>query len=158
MNPFNLNPVEENERLQLFNFSKADEQEAFIENAAQEGYVLDYSMNSLPELERYVRTKKMVVDAISDEAVGQRMDCWTYLGEVVRQNFGGRWQVSFNEENTLNRGLFVVEGHAKTPGVEFVPNRLLQAFIQRGRGGEWRRAIEAQVNPRPVDFSDLMEE
>lgn len=158
MQLFDLDPEQENERLQLFTFNKADEQDAFIETAEQEGYLLDYSLNSLTELERYVRANNLTVSDKSNKAIAQRMDCWTYLGEVVRRNFGGRWQVSMNDENSLNRGLFVIEGHAKTPGVEFVPSRLLQAFIQRGRGGEWRRAIEAQTDPRPVDFSDLQEE
>ena len=158
MKLLNLDPEEENERLQLFTFNKVDEQEAFIASAEQEGYALNYSLDSLAELERYVRAKNLIVNDTSEEAIAQRVDCWTYLGEVVRLNFGGRWQVSMNDENSLNRGLFVIEGHAKTPGVEFVPNRLLQAFIQRGRGGEWRRAIEAQINPRAIDLSDIQDD
>lgn len=157
MRTLDLNPEAENERLQLFNFSLPDEQEAFIDAATAEGYVFDYSLTSLADLERYVRAKALTVSDASDEAVAQRVNCWAYLGQVVRHNFGGRWAISMNEDNSLNRGLFVVEGHAKTPGVEFVPNRLLQAFIQRGRGGEWRRAIEAQTNPQPIDLSDLVE-
>ena len=48
MKLLNLDPEEENERLQLFTFNKADEQEAFIASAEQEGYALNYSLDKYP--------------------------------------------------------------------------------------------------------------
>ncbi|MBF9219807.1 hypothetical protein [Hymenobacter ruricola] len=157
MNPSTLDFAEEEEKFQLFLFELEDRQEAFIENSTAQGYQLDYTSQSLTELERYLTAMPFSWDDKSDEAVGRRLDCWTYLGEVVRQNHGGDWQLSWNDDNSANRGQFVITGHAPVEGVEFTPLRLIKTFIQRGQSGALNRAVQAQVNPTPVDFSDLRE-
>jgi hypothetical protein len=45
-----LDPSAENERLQLLLFEMPDRQEDFLEAAAAEGYHLDYTLATLPEL------------------------------------------------------------------------------------------------------------
>jgi hypothetical protein len=156
MNTSTLNLAEEEEKFQIFLFEMSDRQEAFIGSLSKR-YTLDYTLQSLAELERYIRENQIDWNDKSDNAVSQRLDCWTYLGEVMRHNYGGSWHLSWNDENTTNHGQYVIIGHTKVLGIEFTPLRLVKAFIQRGRGGELLRAVQAQINPVQLDLSDLRE-
>lgn len=133
----------------------ADEQNKFLRVANALGYRLTnpQQMESLEELERYIREEKVDFKNPSDEALSERTNCWYYLGEVVRITFGGGWQFSMNEENTANWGDYVIEGHSPVPGVEFEPLGLVRGFIGRGcRLGTFRRAIMAHVTIDEDDF------
>lgn len=161
MPQLDYNREEEEERLEGFLLNMTDEQALFIEQSQGKSYKLDriYSLNSLTELERYVREQKVDFGNPSNEALDQRTNCWYYLGEVVRRNFNGQWAFSMNEENTIHWGAYVVTGHCSVPGVEFEPLGLLKRFILRGYPtGALQRAIKSQVVPAPVDFSDLPDE
>jgi hypothetical protein len=157
MNPSSLDFTEATEKFQLFLFELEDRQEAFTEMAAAEGYVLDYCLGSLTELERYLTALTWSWDDKSDEAVGRRLDCWTYLGEVMRRNYGGDWQLSWNDDNSANRGHFFITGHRPIDGVEFTPLRLVKAFIQRGKPGALTRAVQVQAVSTQIDLRDLRE-
>lgn len=123
MNPNILNLAQAEENFQLFLFELDDRQEDFITAAEVKSFALDYSLKSLPELERYVKEAQFNWEDKADAAVGQRLDCWTYLGEVMRQNHGGAWQLSWDDDNTANRGQYVIAGHTATAGIEFTPLR-----------------------------------
>jgi hypothetical protein len=154
------NQDEENDKLQIFLFNMIEEEIDFIEQARREGYQLnaEHTVSSLSELERYVLDKGINYQDKSDEALHHRSLCWYYLGEVVRENFGGYWQFSMNEDNTMHWGLYVIEGHTPIPGLEFEPLGLLKRFTRRRNLGSLRRAIESQVNPEPVDLSEFPDE
>lgn len=153
---FNLE--DENEKLNLFLFEMDDLQEAFVEQAEAEGYTLDLSLDSLDELERYVIDTQVTFEDTSDAALAQRTNCWCYLGEVVRENCGGHWAFSANEENSVNWGMYVITGHSPVEGVEFEPLGTLKGFILHGTPGGLRAAVEADINPEEIDFSDIEED
>jgi hypothetical protein len=56
MNTSTLNLAEEEEKFQIFLFEMSDRQEAFIGSLSKR-YTLDYTLQSLAELERYIRRK-----------------------------------------------------------------------------------------------------
>lgn len=72
------------------------------------------------------------------------------LGELVRQNYGGRWVLSWNNDNSMNRGLPVLIGHCPVDGVEFAPLRVMHFYALRRNRGLLRRSIEADVQPSPL--------
>lgn len=142
------NLEEEEDKLFSFLLLMADEQNKFLRIVNALGYKLTnpQSMESLNELECYIREQNVNFKDSSNEALTDRTNCWYYLGEVVRKNFGGQWRFSMNEENTANWGDYVIEGHCSVPGVEFEPLGLVRSFTGKGcRPGTFRRAIMAHV-------------
>jgi len=153
-----LDPAAENERLQLLLFEMPDRQEDFLEAAATEGYHLDYALNTLPELERYLRDHAAALawrDKSAD-AVARRLDCWSYIGETFRENFGGGWNVSLTDPDSVLYGQFVLQDFGDR-GLEFSPTTTLQAYLLRGKPAI-RSMMEAHIQVAPVDLSDLPEE
>ena len=147
----------ENEKLQLFLFELDDHQELFTETAEVEGYTLDYSLDSLLELERYLADKQVTFLDASDRALAQRMNCWSYVGETFRENFGGGWTVSVDDPQSVNYGLFVIQGFDAV-GVEFEPLGTLRRYLRQAKPGRLRGLMEAHVHAAPLDLSHLPEE
>lgn len=131
-----------------------DRQRTFVETAADEGFMLDYSLDSLANLEEFLLYDDIPLSDKSDEAVSLRVDCWTYLGEVMRRNYGGAWHVSSNDANTANQGQFVIEGHSPL-GTEYVPLRSLTAFLLRRKCGFFLSNIQNQLAPVEIDLTGL---
>lgn len=154
---------QEEDKLDIFLLRMEDEETVFIAEAQRQGYKLDrgHSMDSLTDLERYVREARVNFQDSSDKALDERTNCWYYIGEVVRKNFTGRWAFSMNEENPDHWGDYVIVGHSPVTGLEFEPLGLLQGFILRGcKPGALRRAILFDVDPvgSSTDLSDLPDE
>ena len=154
-----LDYEDENEKLQIFLFEMADRQEVFLDTAQAEGYSLDYTLDSLVELERYIETHKLQMQWLdkSDGAVSLRVDCWSYLGETFRKTYGGGWNVSLNDLDSINYGQFVIEDFDETKQ-EFDPLGILQGYLLRGKSGSLRRSVDSYVDFKPIDLSDLGEE
>ena len=136
----------------------ADEQNNFLRVANTLNYRLTnpQSTESLEELERYIREQNLNFKDPSDEALNERTNCWYYLGEVVRINYGGGWEFSMNEENTANWGHYVIEGHCSVAGVEFEPLGIVRNFIANGYpAGALRRAIMADIADDDDFLADL---
>ena len=70
---------------------------SWIVNALKsEGYKIDYSLNSLKEIDRFFeensKNGKIVSDGLLSEDLGARMfGIGSYIGEVIRINAGGEW-------------------------------------------------------------------
>ena len=149
---------EEEDKLFSFLLLMADEQNKFLRVANALGYRLTnpQSMKSLEELERYIREQRLTFQESSDEALSDRTNCWYYLGEVVRLNYGGGWEFSMHEDNTANWGAYVVVGHCPVAGVEFEPLSIVRNFIANGYpSGAFRRAIMADVADDDDFLADL---
>ncbi|WP_046247283.1 hypothetical protein [Hymenobacter terrenus] len=160
MERIKYNKEEEESKLDTFIFNMDEEEIGFIKQARQQGYMLDeeHSLTSLTELERYALEKGINFQDPSEEALDARTLCWYYLGEVVRMNYGGSWQFSMSEDNTMHWGLYVIEGHTPIQGLEFEPLGLLRRFIRKKASGTFLTSIENHVNPKPVDFSQFPDE
>jgi hypothetical protein len=81
-----------------------------------------------------------------------------YLGEIVRTNYGGKWHLSLDDPKNVNFNTPVIIGHTPIEGLEFSPIRTMRAFALKRQPGMLSRAINADINPRPIDLSDLIEE
>jgi hypothetical protein len=81
-----------------------------------------------------------------------------YLGEIVRTNYEGKWQLSLDDPKNVNFNTPVIVGHTSIEGLEFSPIGMMRAFALKRRPGMWWAAIDADINPRPLDLSDLIEE
>ena len=154
------NLEEEENKLEAFLLLIGEQEPRFIADAEHDTYQLttDHSVASLGELERYLRDKKINFTDQSDIWLARRAHCWYYLGEVVRQTYGGFWRFSMNEENTANWGCYVIEGHTSIEGVEFEPLGLVKGFIEDGCPSPYfLDAILAQIDPESdvIDWDDM---
>lgn len=134
---------------EMFLFMIDDVLEPFIEQAEQAGYVLNYSLESLDQVEAYaieVDTKPL------DDFHGRASQ---YLGETVRKVFGGHWELSLNmKENSMNYGKPVIVGHSKYD-VEFPPYEVVARFLRRRLPGLLKQVVLNDVDPQILDLSDL---
>jgi hypothetical protein len=144
------NVEEEENKLEAFLLLMGEQERQFIEEAKRDAYQLtiDHSIESLKELERYLRDKRVNFYDQTDNSLARRAHCWYYLGEVVRQTYGGFWRFSMNQENTAHWGCYVIEGHTPVEGVEFEPLGLVKGFTEDGYPSPYfLDAILAQVDP-----------
>ena len=149
----------ENEKLNLFLFEMDDRQEAFVEKLEEQGYSLDYTLDSVAYLERYIQANYAQIEwkNKTNDAIELRGDCWSYLGETFRKTYGGGWRVSAEGPENVNYGKWVIEGF-DDKGTEFEPLGTLQGYLLRGKPGSLKRSLEVHVNFVPTDLSDLAED
>lgn len=81
-----------------------------------------------------------------------------FLGEIVREGYGGKWVLPLDDEKNINFNTPVIVGHTPIDGLEFAPLSVMRAYALRRKQGTLQRAVDAQVNPKPVDLSGLAEE
>lgn len=153
-----FDPDVENEKLQVFLFEMGDRQAKFMESLEEQGYYLDYTLDSLSELTRYidVRKSQMQWRDKSDAAIELRLDCWSYIGETFRKTFGGGWNISLEDVDSALYGQYIIEKFDEI-GQEFDPLGTLQSYLLRGKPS-LRSMMEAHVDYTPIDLSDLPEE
>lgn len=147
-----LNKEEEQEKLQQFIFEIDDLLEEFIDDTESLGYILDYTINSLDTLERFILDKEIVN---TDNDLDIRTKCWIYLGELFRKLIKkGEWSVSLNDENTINYGLYTISNY-NNEKTEFVPIRYVKAFILKKEKGFFRSVIKNHINPELLNLDDI---
>ena len=134
-----------------------DEQTDALENdAASRGIQLDFSISSLEKLEQLF---PMMAEGADKDTTNQLIVYFArYLGEIVRNNYEGKWHLSLEDPKNVNFNTPVIVGHTPIEGLEFAPIGIMRAFALKRRPGMLLRAINAQINPKPVDLSDLVEE
>ena len=119
------------ELLEMFDkfYLKVDFRIGHLKNVAKEaGYNLDLSVESLDVLEDYIL--KMNIDSDHD----LYDDVASYIGEVVRNTYGGKWECCLDKKNSLFYGLPVISNFNKY-GVLLSPYSLLKIFIHRKKEG-----------------------
>ncbi len=143
----NLTVKELEEKFDNFLFNIDDYIEDLQDKAAKQQLNLDLSVQSVNDLEKFILKNNISVD--SDEY----NDCSAYLGEVVVENFEGKWICNLDKENnSLYYGFPVVTAHSKE-GVLFSPFHVVKAFILRKKENLFIDAIKSQVEPTEVDWS-----
>ena len=135
---------------EMFLFYMDDVLELFIEQAEEKGIDLDYSLESLDQLENYAL---LVDEKPLSDFHGHSSQ---YLGEVVRKCFGGKWILSLDmKENSLYYGKPVIYGHSKFD-VQYAPYSIMATFLRRRLTGLLKRSVLGQINPPPpLDLSHL---
>ena len=153
-----IDPEAANEELQQYLFHLADNQEEFVEKLQNSGFNLDYSLNSLPELERYIEEmgERIAWKNKAESAAFLRLGVWSYIGETFRKNFGGGWLVSLKDPDSVYYGKWVISGFSKLE-LEFDPLGTMLSFLLRGKPSI-RSMMESHVHIVPLDLSHLSEE
>jgi len=143
----NLSEIELKEKFELFLFNLSNQLEDFLEKALNNGYKLDYSLDSLSVLEKFLIKEKVTVnDDFYSDASG-------YLGEVVRKNFDGIWECSLDKEkNGIHYGLPVIVGHSDFD-IELSPFTVVKIFLIRHRENHFSKVIKNHTNPTPKDIN-----
>lgn len=146
-------PTEEiEEKFENFIFNMSDNLEQIEEKANQQNLKFDYTLNSLKNIERYILKNNTT---INDDDYN---DLSSYLGEVLRKNSKGNWICNLDKEgNSLYYGFPVIAGHS-IDGVLFSPFHLIKAFILRKKENLFKEAIESQINPKEIDWSNYESE
>lgn len=149
----NLTQEQLQEKFDLFLFNIDDYLESFIDKLSELGYNLDYSIESLDTLERYLIEKK--IDKNSNDV----NDAAAYFGEVVRKKYGGKWVCNLDKENnSLYYGLPVITGLGKVTGVLLSPFSSVKSLLIRPRENHFKTIIENHINPIPVDLNKFPNE
>jgi hypothetical protein len=133
-----------------------DQLEALERDAERFGISLDYSMASLASLETLF--DKMAVGLGKEEMDRLIVYFSRYLGEVVCRTYNGKWVLSLDDPRNVYFNTPVIVGHSSVPGLDFSPLGVMRAYSLRRQRGVLYRAIDADVNPSPLDLSDLLEE
>lgn len=133
-----------------------DQLEALADEAAKRGIKLDKTLDDLERLEKLFDL--MVEGADKDTRSSLIVTFARYLGEVVRIRYGGRWALPLDDEKNINFNKPVIVGHAKIEGLEFSPLTTMRAYALKKKPGMLRRAVDADIDPKPLDLSGLIEE
>lgn len=153
-----IDPEAANEELQQYLFHLTDNQEEFINKLQSSGFNFDYSLDSLPELERYIGDmgERIAWKNKAESAAFLRLGVWSYIGETFRKNFGGGWLVSLSDTDSVYYGKWVISGFSEL-GLDFDPLGTMLSFLLRGKPSI-RSMMESYVNIVPLDLSHLPEE
>jgi len=139
------------EMFQDFLIALPDYMEDFIHNGKKDGYIFDYSLDSLSTLEEFAQRK-----VITSESVMVN-DIAAYIGEVIIVNYGGGWRCSIeNGPKSVSYGLPVVYGF-NNYGLEFSPFEVVGVFVERPRKNHFFKSIQGYINPLEdeLDLDDL---
>ncbi|MDN7429378.1 hypothetical protein [Burkholderia sp. AU45388] len=134
-----------------------DDQLDWLSGKAEEhGIELDVALDDLSKLEKLF---DLLSDGKDKDYVSRLVITFArFLGEIVRENYGGKWTLPLDDEKSINFNTPVIVGHVPIDGLEFAPLSVMRAYALRRKQGTLRRAVDAQVNPKPVDLSGLEEE
>ncbi|KQM77872.1 hypothetical protein ASE74_15850 [Pedobacter sp. Leaf216] len=146
----NLTIEELEEKFENFIFNIDDYLESFIDKAEEQGYNLDYSTNSLNDLENYLTKNK--IDKDNDDV----NDAAAYFGEVVRKNYGGNWICSLDiENNSLYYGKPVIVGHTQPKDLQLSPFDSVLIFVIRPRKNHFLKVVKNHIDPEELDLDEF---
>lgn len=137
MEPVKATP-EQRDEFELFLFEMDVVLEDFLNQAVQHGVALDYTIDSLDQLETLaIRLLDQGEDA---DLVCNR--CARYLGEVFRKTLGGKWELCLKDRKYLYFGLPVLAGYSSS-SIEFCPLAVVRNFNHSRKEGTLRTALES---------------
>jgi hypothetical protein len=150
-----FNKKEAEEKFDDFLMIMDDQLDWLTEEAERYGFTLKLTPDDFAKLEK-------LFDLMSE---GQNKDFISrlvitfarHLGEIVRVNYGGKWELPLDDEKNVNFNTPVIVGHTPIQGLEFAPLSVMRAYSLRRKRGTLQQAVEAHVTPSPLDISDLIE-
>lgn len=127
-----------------------------VEQALDQDIVLDGSLQSFDRLESlYASTSATLTQ---DDRSALRVVFARYLGDSVRELYGGQWTLPLDDARDISFNMPVIVGHSTCPWLEFNPIHTMLAFSLRQETGMIRRVVAHSVDPQILDLSDLTEE
>jgi hypothetical protein len=138
------------EKFEEYLFHMDDVLEAFEEQAAQHGFELDYSLDSLDLVEQFAHKLEAKPGSKFADHAAQ------YLGSVLVEGFGGHWELSLDaKDNSLYYGLPVIVGHTDVDGLQFCPQHIMGLYLARPAKSQLKNAVLADVGDDDFDLDDL---
>lgn len=120
-----LNKEKAIEDLNKFLFYIDDWLEELVEHASEQGFNLDFSLESLKDLAKYVRKNNIINNK---ENIAEFANCWVYLGETFRKLAANSfWTVGLEDKRNMNYGLYFLTGYNENMS-EFIPILYLNNF------------------------------
>lgn len=139
-----------------FIFQMDDRIESLEGRAASVGVRLTMDLSGIDALEDAFDLLSTGID--TEERKDLVITCARYLGEIVRVAYGGRWHLPLDDKKDVHFNMPVIAGLSTIADLYFSPIHLMRAYSLRGRKGTLRTGVDAIVNPKPLDLSDLVEE
>jgi hypothetical protein len=134
-----------------------DDQLDWLSNEAKkQGFRLDNRLDDLKKLENLFDLMSYGKD--KDHISKLVVTFSRYLGELVRVNYGGKWTLPLDDEKNVNFNTPVIIEHTSINGLEFAPISVMRSYALRRKPGTLQRAVNAQVNPKPIDLSGSAED
>ncbi|MFK8281916.1 hypothetical protein [Capnocytophaga cynodegmi] len=148
MEKFTVKELED--KFENFIFNIDNYVESIQNKAKSQDLDFDLSIKSVDLIEKYIVNNDITIE--NDDY----NDLSAYLGEVVRRNFqNAQWKCNLDKENnSLYYGFPVIEGHS-TERILLSPFHLIKAFILRKKERLLLGAIESQIHPKLIDWSDF---
>lgn len=144
------------EDFNLFLFHIDDYLDELIEKTEAQGFHLDYSLDSLIELAKYIRKNKILNDK---EHISDFANCWIYLGEVFRRLAPeAYWTIGLENIKNMNYGLYFLTGYDKEMS-EFIPilyvNNFTLSSTEELDNNFFCELIEFELDPVVPSLDDL---
>lgn len=146
---------DERERFDRFIFIMENQLEALEEKAESHGIHLTRELDSLEKLEHFF--DEMTINLSKEEKNELSVTFGRYLGEIVRETFGGKWHLPLENPKNINFNTPVIVGHTKIDGLEFPALSVMHAYSLRKKPGLLRKAVMSQIEPKAVDIDHLEE-
>lgn len=146
---------DEREKFDRFIFIMEDQLEALEEKAESYGIHLTRELDSLEKLEHFF--DEMTINLSKEEKNELSVTFGRYLGEIVRETFGGKWHLPLENPKNINFNTPVIVGHTKIDGLEFPALSVMHAYSLRKKPGLLRKAVMSQIEPKAVDIDHLEE-
>lgn len=138
------------EMFETFLSSIDDYIENILEISAYKGYNLDFSLESLSDLEKYISTSNINAD---DDRIN---DLAAYLGEVIRKNIGGNWKCSLDLKcNSIFYGKPVIAEYTTPNDLEFSPFDCILNYISEPHANYFINIIENDLDDVPLNLDDI---
>jgi hypothetical protein len=103
---------------------------------------LDYSAQSLADLEAFVLERYPTIDRIKQQSEAPRVDGLArYVGEVFRKHFGGAWSIDVSDARNAFHGLPQLRGMAGQTA-QICPLALVTASTDRRTGKHIRGVFD----------------
>ncbi len=147
-----LKKEELKEKFDNFLFNLDECLAVFINKLNNKGYTLDYTIDSLDSLEKYIINEK--IETNEDDV----NDSGCYFGEVVRRKYGGRWVCSLNNKDSMFYSKPVIIEHTEPEDLELSPIDDVQTLIIRPRQHHFKTIIEGHINPEEIDWAEFPDE
>lgn len=147
--------LHEQESFDRFIFIMEDQLEGLEEKAESHGVTLTRDLNGLEKLEQLF--DEITVGALREGKNELSVTFGRYLGEIVRETFGGKWHLPLDNPKNINFNTPVVIGHTKIDGLEFPALSVMHAYSLRKKPGLLRSAVMSQVEPKAVEIDHLEE-
>lgn len=144
------------EKFDQFLMIMDDQLDSLSCEAESRGIDLDFSLDDMDKLEDLFDL--MAEGKSADDRASLVVFFARYLGELVLKNYGGKWSLPLEDEKNVNFNTPVIVGHCSIEGLEFAPISVMRGYSLRKRKGSLRRALDADVNPKALDLSDIPEE